>query len=93
MAARRRTCFSASLLFLVFILSLAIKNRYFCQPDGVSITLRESDEVTEETHIYSSLFAGEVHENLHTGEERVPYVYYFYYVAISKCVRDLKFQV
>ena len=62
MAARRRTCFSASLLFLVFILSLAIKNRYFCQPDRVSITLHESDMVTEETHIYSSLFAGKVHE-------------------------------
>ena len=53
---------SASLLFLVFILSLAIKNRYFCQPDGVSITLHESDMVTEETHIYSSLFTVKVHE-------------------------------
>ena len=62
MAARRRTCFSASLLFLVFILSLAIKNRYFCKPDGVSITLHESDMVTEETHIYLSLFTGKVHE-------------------------------
>ena len=53
---------SASLLFLVFLLSLAIKNRYFCQPDGVSITLHESDTVTEETHIYSSLFTVKVHE-------------------------------
>ena len=49
-------------LFLVFILSLAIKNRYFCQPDGVSITLHESDMVTEETYIYSSLFTVKVHK-------------------------------
>ena len=62
MAARRWTCFSASLVFLVFILSLAIKNHYFCQPDGVSITLHESDMVTEETHIHLLLFAGKVHE-------------------------------
>ena len=62
MAAGRRTCFSGSLLFLLFILSLAIKNRYFCQPDGIIITLHESDMVTGETHIYSLLFTGKVHE-------------------------------
>lgn len=49
-------------MFLAFILSLAIKNLYFCQPDGVGITLHESDMPTEEINIYSSLLAGKVHE-------------------------------
>ena len=46
----------------MFILFLTIKNRYFCQPDGVNIALHKSDMITEETHIHSLLFAGKVHE-------------------------------
>ena len=90
--ARRRTCFSASLLFLVFISSLAIKNRYFCQPDGVIIYTNLIWLLKR--HIFIRRCSLERYmKDLHTGEERVPFVYHFYYVVISKCVRDLKSQV
>ena len=47
-----------------------------------------------ERHIFIRHYSLERYmKDLHTGEERFPFVYYFYYVAISKCVRDLKSQV
>ena len=47
-----------------------MRNRSFCQPDEISITLLYPDNVTTDTHIYSSLFVAKTHERYSYSSNR-----------------------
>ena len=54
--------FCSSLWICLILVAIAVKSRCFCQPDGISITLREEDVYCPENFICSSLFAKKVYE-------------------------------
>ena len=62
MFARRSNIFCSSFWFCLTLSIFAVKNRCFCQPDGISITLLQADAFCEENFICLSLFANKSHK-------------------------------
>ena len=62
MAARRADVLCSPFWFCLILFILAVKNRCFCQPDGINITLLQEDVCSEENFICSSLFAAKSHK-------------------------------
>ena len=60
--ARRADVFCSSLRVCLILVAIALKSRYFCQPDGISITLLEEDVYCAEKFLCSSFFPTKVHE-------------------------------
>ena len=78
--ARKKDVFCSSLWICLIFVTMTVKSHFFCQADGISITLREEDIYCTENFICSSLFAAKVHEK---------YVYQgkggFFYLLLLMC--------